>query len=46
MAKTLQLGRPSPLPASPDEAILDRVPNPQGDTNYCARFAFPEFTSM
>ena len=26
--------------------MLDRVPNPQTDTNYVARFAFPEFTSM
>ena len=46
MAKTLQLGRPTPLPASPQEAVLDRVPNPQADTNYVARFAFPEFTSI
>ena len=44
--KTKLLGKPSALPASPDEAILDRVPNPQTDTNYVARFAFPEFTSM
>ena len=43
---TLQLGRPTALPASPAEAVLDRVPNPQTDTNYVARFAFPEFTSM
>jgi 7-cyano-7-deazaguanine reductase len=40
------LGKPSALPASPAEAVLDRVPNPQSDTNYVARFAFPEFTSM
>ena len=46
MAKRLQLGRPTPLPASPDKAVLDRVPNPQADTNYVARFAFPEFTSI
>ena len=39
--KTLQLGRPSALPASPGKAVLDRVPNPQSDTNYVARFAFP-----
>ena len=44
--KTLQLGRPTALPASPDQAVLDRVPNPQTGTNYVARFAFPEFTSM
>src|ERR1044072_9472196 len=44
--KTLQLGRPTALPASPGEAVLDRVPNPQTDTNYAARLAFPEFTSI
>jgi len=40
------LGKPSMLPASPDEAVLDRVPNRHPDTNYVARFAFPEFTCM
>jgi 7-cyano-7-deazaguanine reductase len=44
--KTLQLGRPAAIPASPDQAILDRVPNPQSDTDYVARFTFPEFTAM
>src|SRR5207237_2906656 len=44
--KTRLLGQPSALPASPDQAVLDRVPNPHPDTNYVARFAFPEFTSM
>jgi 7-cyano-7-deazaguanine reductase len=43
---TLQLGRPSPLPASPEEAVLDRVPNPQAGTPYVARFTCPEFTSL
>ena len=42
--KNLQLGRSVPLPASPDEAVLDRVRNPHPGTNYAARFAFPEFT--
>ena len=41
-----QLGRPSALPASPDAAQLDRVPNPHPDTDYVARFAAPEFTSL
>jgi len=41
-----QLGRPVAIPASPDEAQLDRVPNPRADTLYLARFTFPEFTSM
>jgi 7-cyano-7-deazaguanine reductase len=44
--KTLQLGRPVRLPASPDKAQLDRVPNPHPDTNYVARFTAPEFTCM
>ena len=42
----LQLGRPVPIPASPDEAVLDRVPNPQSGTRYLARFTFPEFTLL
>jgi 7-cyano-7-deazaguanine reductase len=43
---TLQLGQPSALPASPEEAQLDRVPNPHPDTDYLARFTVPEFTSL
>jgi 7-cyano-7-deazaguanine reductase len=47
MKKTkLQLGRAVAIPESPDEAVLDRVPNPHPGTNYLARFTFPEFTSM
>jgi 7-cyano-7-deazaguanine reductase len=47
MKKTkLQLGRPVAIPESPDEAVLDRVPNPHPGTKYLARFTFPEFTSM
>ncbi len=42
----LQLGRPVAIPASPEEAVLDRVPNPQPGTIYVARFTFPEFTSI
>lgn len=44
--KPLQLGRPSPLPASPAEAVLDRVPNPHPGSPYAARFTFPEFTTL
>ena len=44
--KALQLGRPVPIPASPDEAVLDRVPNAHRDTNYVARFTAPEFTTL
>ena len=35
-----------PIPSSPDEAPLDRVPNPHPDTNYVARFTAPEFTTL
>jgi 7-cyano-7-deazaguanine reductase len=42
----LQLGRPTALPASPDQARLDRVPNPHPDTHYVARFTMPEFTAL
>ena len=43
---SLQLGRGAAIPASPEEARLDRVPNPHSDTDYLARFTAPEFTSM
>jgi 7-cyano-7-deazaguanine reductase len=47
MAKrSLQLGRPAPLPASPDKAVLDRVPNPHPGSNYVTRFTIPEFTTL
>ena len=42
----LQLGHAVKWPTSPDAAKLDRVPNPQKDTNYVARFTVPEFTSL
>lgn len=42
----LQLGQPVGLPASPEAARLDRVPNPQGGTHYLVRFTVPEFTSI
>ena len=40
------LGGSSALPESPETAILERVPNPHPDTDYVARFAVPEFTSI
>jgi 7-cyano-7-deazaguanine reductase len=46
MGKKLQLGRAVGLPASPDDAKLDAVPNPHPDQNYVARFTAPEFTSL
>lgn len=42
----LQLGRPTPLPASPGEAVLDFVANPRPGALYLVRFAVPEFTSL
>ena len=45
-AASLQLGQPSAMPASPEEARLDRVPNPHAGTDYLARFTCPEFTSI
>ena len=41
-----QLGHAAALPAHPDEAILERVPNSQGKTAYVVRFVAPEFTSL
>ncbi|BBK43141.1 NADPH-dependent 7-cyano-7-deazaguanine reductase [Allostella vacuolata] len=41
-----QLGRMTALPASPDEARLERVGNPHADLRYCVRFTAPEFTSL
>ncbi len=43
---TPQLGKTVALPASPEEAILDTVPNPHSDIDYVARFDVPEFTSI
>ncbi len=40
------LGQSSALPASPDEAMLDYVPNPRDGELYCVRFVSPEFTSL
>jgi 7-cyano-7-deazaguanine reductase len=40
------LGRPATIPESPEQAVLDRVPNPHQDTLYVARFTAPEFTTL
>ena len=45
-ASTLQLGHATALPQTPEEARLDRVPNPHVGTDYLARFTCPEFTSI
>src|SRR5512135_2771199 len=44
--ETRHLGQASRLPASPQEAVLDYVPNPRGDALYLVRFTAPEFTSL
>jgi 7-cyano-7-deazaguanine reductase len=41
-----QLGSAAPIPASPDQAKLERAPNPQPGTLYLVRFTAPEFTSI
>ena len=41
-----QLGGDSKLPDSPEEAVLEKVPNPQEGTGYLVRFTAPEFTSL
>lgn len=41
-----QLGQQIAAPTSPDEAKLERVPNPHPETLYLARFVAPEFTSL
>jgi 7-cyano-7-deazaguanine reductase len=40
------LGKASQQPQRPEEAELERVPNPHPDTNFVARFVQPEFTSL
>jgi len=46
MKKLSQLGQKTVLPASPDNAKLEKVKNPHKDTDYCVRFTCPEFTSL
>ncbi len=41
-----QLGSATRLPQRPEEAVLERVPNPQKDVAYAVRFTAPEFTSL
>src|ERR1041384_1175694 len=40
------LGRPARLPASPEEAVLETVPNPHAGTPYLVRFTCPEFSAL
>jgi len=41
-----QLGQKSEIAASPEQAVLETVPNPQVGELYLVRFAAPEFTSL
>jgi 7-cyano-7-deazaguanine reductase len=41
-----QLGQTVAGFSSPQEAVLERVPNPQADVLYLTRFTAPEFTSL
>jgi len=41
-----QLGGHIQAPTDPDQAVLERAPNPHPDTLYLARFTAPEFTSL
>jgi 7-cyano-7-deazaguanine reductase len=40
------LGRHAALPASPDDAVLERAANPHPGSAYLVRFTAPEFTSL
>ncbi len=41
-----QLGQHVALPASPEQAVLEKVASPHPDLRYLVRFAAPEFTSL
>jgi 7-cyano-7-deazaguanine reductase len=44
--KLTYLGRSTPAPASPEKAVLDRVPNAHPRERYVVRFTMPEFTCL
>ena len=41
-----QLGGKIEIPASPDDAVLEKVANPHVGADYLIRFTCPEFTSL
>lgn len=45
-SKLSMLGKKTALPASPDKAKIEKIPNPHKGTEYCVRFVCPEFTSL
>jgi len=51
MAKSIyegleQLGGSGGAANTPEEAVLEYVPNPRSNSDYCVRFTCPEFTSL
>jgi 7-cyano-7-deazaguanine reductase len=40
------LGQPAKVPATPQDAVLERVANPQAGELYVVRFTCPEFTCL
>lgn len=44
--KLSQLGAISPLPASPNDAVIETAPLEDNFRMFCARFTVPEFTSL
>jgi 7-cyano-7-deazaguanine reductase len=46
MTDLTQLGRATPIPVSPEQAMLERVANPHAGKLYLVRFTAPEFTSI
>jgi len=41
-----QLGQPAKAPASPAEALIEKVPNPEKGETFLVRFTAPEFTTL
>ena len=46
MTQLTILGQAVAAPATPEAALLERVPNPEPGLTYLVRFACPEFTSL
>ncbi len=45
-ARLTQLGATSEVPASPDDAVLEKVSSPAPESAYVVRFTAPEFTCL
>lgn len=46
MTTLTHLGKTSPIENDPAKVVLDRIPNPEPELLYCARFTVPEFSSL